>query len=456
MKTCFLITTFLSGGLVSAIELNNADTEVDTVVIDTTYGVQLTQAAAPIPFKNFRYPFLDESENVTFIGNDPYLYGQAKQGNGIYRSYADGRIESLVSQDDPSPDDGKPIGAIMGLRTDFKSFVFHRGYDAGTGIYGSFDGGPLVTVASRSTKAPGYSTNFDWVWYADVCEDLVVFNGTPKAEPDWINGLYLYRHSSGQTTRLLDTTQTVSVVGNSRLGNLSYQPRIDATWLVFSASRQGDGDGKIPPKKGIFGWPVTDGGNLDGMFALDRLQVLAPVGMEIPESGGLPLTSASNPMTSNGLMAVVAGSHALGEDEELPKWQAICIRTTDGVWHNPVDTNTVNPILKDGSYFTGFSKWVGMQDGKVIFLADGPNNYQAVYIYDVASDSLYFIADTNVRIGDKKVVSFEHSGHPLVGKRLALMIRFSDASSGEYLATLPKLPTKAFRKKASVPAITEH
>lgn len=447
---CFapiLAAAIITGGTASAIELRDAGTEVDTVVIDTTYGVQITPASAPIPFKSFRYPYLDEKENVTFIGNDPFLFGQAEQGNGIYRSYAaDGRIESLVSQDDPAPDDGKPVGAIMGLRTDFKSIIFHRGADWGTGIYGRFNGGPLVTVAGTGTRVPGMDANFKWFWYADVSEDLVVFNATPRIDPEWINGLYLYRHSQRKVTRLLDTTVPVPAADGARLAGLSYQPRLDKDWLVFSASRWISAEKVDPQPKGIFGWKVVPGGNPDHLFALDKLQVLAPLGMEIPESGGLKLTSASNPMTSGGTLAVTAGSHVEGETEELPKWQAILVRTSDGIWHNPVDSNTLNPILNDGSFFTGFSKWVGMQDDKVIFLPEGPDGYQAVYLYDVKADLLYFIADTRLNIQDRKITSFESSGHPLVGQRLALMIRFADGSSGEYLATLPKLPTKVTRK----------
>jgi hypothetical protein len=110
-----------------------------------------------------------------------------------------------------------------------------------------------------------------------------------------------------------------------------------------------------------------------------------------------------------------------------------------------VDTNTLNPILNDGSCFTGFNKWVGVDEGEVIFRAYG-ENYEAVYIYHVASDVLCFVADTRMKIHDKQVTSFETSGHPLVGNRLALMIHFSDGTAGEYLATLPKLPTQAVRK----------
>jgi hypothetical protein len=441
-----LIVAWAGLYVADGIELRNAETEVDTTVVDTAYGVQIKPVEAAIPFKNFRYPFVDDRENVLFIGNDPFRYTPAVKGNGIYRSYAaDGRIESLVIQDDPAPDDGLPMGAILGLRTDFRSYVFHRGGDSGTGIYGSFNGGPLVTVAGLKTVAPGIGVNFGWFWYADVCGDLVVFNGSPQTSDDWVNGLYLYDHAKQKLSCLLDTTRAVPAAGGLRLAEISPQPRLDKSWLIFAACSATDAAGDQVAKKGYFGWQVTEGGNPEEMFALERLKVLAPIGMEIPESGGLPLTGGSNLMSDEGLIAVAAGSDVDGKKGGIPRWQAICIRTPDGIWHNPVDTNTLNPILNDGSCFTGFNKWVGVDEGKVIFRAYG-DSYEAVYIYDVASDALYFVADTRLTIHDKEVTSFEISGHPLVGKRLAMMIHFSDGTAGEYLATLPQLPTEPVRK----------
>ena len=430
---------------VGGIELRDAETVVDTTVIDTDYGVQIQPAGASIPFKNFRYPFVDDHENVLFIGNDPFRYTPAIKGNGIYRSYAaDGRIEALVIQDDPAPDDGRPMGAILGLRTDVRSYVFHRGGDSGTGIYGSFNGGPLVTIAGLKTVVPGIGVNFSWFWYADVCGDLVVFNGSPQTQDGWVNGLYLYDHSRKKLSCLLDTNRAIPAVGGIRLGEISPQPRLDKSWLLFAASSYTDAAGDQISKKGYFGWQVTEGEDPEKMFSLERLKVLAPMGMEIPESGGLPLTSGSNLMSDGGLIAVAAGSNTNGTKGGIPNWQAICVRTTDGVWHNPVDTNTLNPILNDGSYFTGFNKWVGCDDGKVIFRAYG-KNYEALYVYDVASDALYFVADTRLMIHGKHVVSFETSGNPLVGNRLAMMLYFADGTAGEYLATLPKLPTQVVR-----------
>ena len=80
----------------------------------------------------------------------------------------------------------------------------------------------------------------------------------------------------------------------------------------------------------------------------------------------------------------------------------------------------------------------------MIFRAYG-KNYEALYVYDVASDALYFVADSRLMIHGKHVVSFETSRNPLVGNRLAMMLYFADGTAGEYLATLPKLPTQVVR-----------
>lgn len=429
-----------------AAEFHGAEAVIDEVVADTETLVPLRKVAAPIPFENFRYPFVDDEENVLFIGNDRYTYG-ARMGSGIFRSQAsDGRLDALVMEDDPAPDDGMPMGLILGLQTDRRSFVFHRGPDRGSGIYARFGSGPLVTIAGRNTPVPGTSGRFKWFWYADIWEDLVVFNGTPESTGQPVNGLYLRKRDEENPRCLLDSSQAVAVAGGGELCQLSYQPRIDGSWLVFSANRSAGDPGGVMPGRGILGWPVSEGGDPETMFARDRLQVLAPFGMPIPESDGLPLTSAPNPMVDQGLVAVVAGSDATNPMEESPAWQAICIRTPDGKWHNPVDVNTLIPGRNDGCRFTGFNKWLAIHDGKVVFLGHGPDGYTAVYIYDTLKQHLYFVADTTWKVDGKMIVGFEIGRHPMVGQRLALTIRFSDRTSGQYLATLKGLPAPMVRQ----------
>lgn len=429
----------------AASSLQDAAATIDEVVADTDTPRPLRKVAAPIPFENFRYPFVDDAENVLFIGNDSYTYG-ATRGNGIYRSNAaDGRLDVLVAEDDPAPDDGKPMGIILGLQTDRRSFVFHRGPDRGKGIYARFGDGPVIAIANAATPVPGANANFSWFWYADIWDDLVVFHGTMESSDNSVSGLYLYQHESKTLRRLVDSTQPVPAAGGSTLSHLSYQPRIDGSWLVFSANQKSPGSAGRNEGRGILGWPLTEGGDPATMFALDRLQVLAPFGMEIPETDGYPLTSAPNPVVGDGLIAVVGGSDPKDLMNERPDWQAICIRTPDGKWHNPVDTYTQIPLRDDGALFTGFNKWIAVQNGKVIFRAHGPGGYQAVYIYDPATNQLFFVADTTWQLENKRIVGFEIGRYPMVGQRLALMIRFADQSSGEYLATLSGLPVTPVR-----------
>ena len=403
MKTNFPLIAF---GLVfvqmnaQAIELGIAETEVDSLVVDTEYGVQISQASAPVPFKNFRYPFVDQDENILFISNDHFRYNPAKKANGIYKSFAsDGRLECLVVQDDPAPDDGAPMGKILGLRTDSKSFSFNRGSDFGKGIYASFNGGPLVTVAGRKTIAPGRNHSFHSFHYADIWEDRVVFNGTPILDQEWVNGLFLYDHGTKDIRELVTNKEPVAVAGGSELWWLSEQPFLNGDWLLFSASRSADCIGNKSEKgtKGLLGWKIEPGVRPDLNFSKAKLRILAPFGMEIPESGGLALTSLSSPVENSGIIAVLAGNNPPEKYGTPPTYQAVTFRTEDGVWRNPIDTNTLNPILNDGSYFTSFNKWLTTQDKRIIFIANGPNNYEAVYIYDIERDILFFVADTRLR-----------------------------------------------------------
>lgn len=446
IRACLLASVLVTMPGAFADELHDGVTTVDEIVADTETEMPLRKVAAPIPFENFRYPFVDDAENVLFIGNDRYSF-RAKNPGGIFRSQAaDGRLDPMVLESDPAPDDGKPMGLILGLQTDRESFVFHRGPDRGTGIYARFGNEPLTTIAGLATMAPGASSLFDWFWYADVHDHRVVFHGTPQSKLDHPGGLYLYNHRTRGLRRLVDGSVPVPSADNSRFADFSYQPRIDASWLVFSANRLAADGTTILPGRGILGWPLDDTDEPEDPFAIERLQILAPFGMEIPFSGGLQLTAAPNPCGHDGIIAVVGGSDAEDPLNERPSWQSILVRTADGVWHAPVDTNTLIPGREDGAVFTGFNKWIAVQDGRVVFRAYGPG-YEAVYLYDVVKRRLYFVADSDWLVDDKTIARFEIGRYPMVGSRLALMIAFRDGTSGVYLSTLHGLAEHEAHRK---------
>lgn len=431
---------------VVATEVQDANAAVDEVVIDTSYRVPLVKQ--PMPFENFRYPFFDNDGSVLFIGNDFFTFG-ARENSGIYRSNADGTLEVLATQDQPSPDDGQPIGIFMGLQTDFKSVLFHRGPDRGVGIYGWFEGGPLTAVANTKTLVPGSLAPFAWFWYGDVNNGLVVFTAAQRIEENDQIGLYFYRHRDRKIWTLLNEKTPVPALAGKPLTRLAYQPRLDSSWIVFSA------DEADTARRGIFGWSLQQpAGNAlpeEALTSIDKLQILAAPGMEIPESGGRILTQAPNPVVENGVVAVRGDfnkEQSPNKRDHSADYAAILVRTPDGIWKNPIDTDTLIPGRSDGATFTGFNKWLSLANGRVIFRAYGPRGYEAIYLYAVAEEKLFFVIDTLREIDGKQVRGYEVSTKPMNGDRLAFMARFTDGSSGEYLATLPGLavqPTRAPR-----------
>lgn len=435
LSTCALSFLAMTAITLSGPTLHDGEAVVDEVVADTDTEAPLRKVAAPIPFENFRYPFVDDGENVLFIGNDHYTFG-AKTSGGIYHSdAADGKLTPVVLETDPAPDDGRPMGVILGLQTDRESMVFHRGPDRGLGIYARFAAGETEAIAHRGTKVPGWDHSFDWFWYADIFDNRVVFHGTSNGPEEVISGLYL--SEDGSLTRLIDNSMKVHAAGGARLDSFSYQPRMDSEWLVFAASPVANSsDGKSTP--GILGWKYSGKAATD--FTIQNLQLLAPFGMELPESGGRLMTTANCPVVQDGIVAVVAGSCPEGSASESTQWQSLCIRKTDGEWICPMDTNTRIPFHAAGASFTGFNKWLSIQQGKVIFRGFGPEGYEAIYAYDVDSERLYFVTDNRVLLDGKSIRSFEVGRHSMVGQRLALMIRFADTTSGQYLATMHALP----------------
>ncbi len=425
----------------SAQTVVDAKSEVDERIIDTSALVPLEKVAAPIPFKNFRYPYLNARGDVTFIGNDIYTGNVAKNNNGIYRSSATGSLKALAKQEDLAPDDRREFGAILGLQIDPETddMVCHRGIDHGQGIYGIIDHQPLKCIAGLGTPAPDFDGPFKWFWYADIWTGWVVFNATVQKDNPWIHGLYLWNKSADQIWRVVDTNQTVPAA-NGRIGHLSPQPRLDKDWLVFSANRL-DAKGEPEVGRGVLGLAAKHWNQGKPDLAPEHLQVLAPFGMIIPGSKDQVMTAAPNPLCRDGIIAFVAGSDLADPREESPEaYQAVCLRVGEGPWVCPLDTSTLIPGRPDGTVFTGFNKWLAISSGRVFFRAYGPGGYEAIYAYDPAAKIVYFIIDTLRQIDGKQPKGFEISTSPVLGNRIALMVKFKDQTAGEYLATMPGIP----------------
>jgi hypothetical protein len=448
MKTSALILTAAiahhASPLFAQAELRDAMTQLDEHVIDTTFEIPLEVLSERFPFKNFRYPFVDQHGRAMFIGNDWFKFTTAKHHNGIYESTPDGVLTPLATQDMIVDKDGDPLGSILGLRTDFESIVFHRGDNVGRSLMGLIRGGPLRELVGTQTIAPGANVPFKSFLYADIQRNWMIFNGTTNTKP-WIHGLYHLDVDTGKLIRLIQNDHYVPALGFTP-GNFSWQPDLDTDWLVFGAHQLDEKAEVCLPARGILGWRIdVEAGNPEEQFSIDRMELLAPFGMEIPESGGLVLHWANNPVTDGDLVAVAGGYDPEDHLSKQPAYQAILIRTPNGVWHNPIDTNTIIPGHPDGAVFESFNQWIALTDGKLVFIGKGPVGYEAIYIYDTKDAGLYFVIDTNRPIAGRKPIGLETSSAPLVGQRLSFMARFDDGTSGIFRATLPGLKVKPVR-----------
>jgi hypothetical protein len=115
---------------------------------------------------------------------------------------------------------------------------------------------------------------------------------------------------------------------------------------------------------------------------------------------------------------------------------------------NIVDNCTEIPGRTD--CFAWFSKWLAADDKQVVFRGRSADGFEGLYLYRPETDRLYTITDTTHPIEGRGVISYELSSRPVVGNRIAVMVRFADGGFGEYLASMPGLPvTKLVRHPAA-------
>lgn len=448
MKPLFL-TFLLASPLTAQIEsFEDSRAFVDEIVADTDFLIPLSELGTNIPFSNFRYPYIDRDKNVLFLANDWFKGASARNHNGIYYSRSSGELESFLKQEKQLPD-GTTVGSLLGLRTDFKSYVVHRGDNRGKClIAGTFNSPPEVVV-DQNTLAPGRNKKFELFSYADVQDQWIAFNGTTGTGDYWYHGLYLHSTQDQSLIELIDNDGDLPRFG-SRLGNFSRQPEMDEDWLVFAANRLDPQAKNCLPGRVILGWPmpkkIDSSFQAQEHFSLSHLEVLFRQDQLIPESGGARLHYANNPSVNDGIIAVVGGYDPEDHMSQDPDYRCLLIRNTDGEWINPIDTDTLMPGRESKGFITSINQWVGNQSGSLVFIAEGADDYQALYLYQVASETLFFIIDSDTPVVSKKVTSFEVSGHPLVGKSLSFMARFEDETSGLYLAALPGLKVTTERR----------
>ena len=137
---------------------------IDTVVADTQTVPPvnpLQPLRAQVPFKGFRYPLVDEAENVTFITDDATV-GQQGLHHGIYRSEAaSNALKAVVLPTDTIPGTAYPFECLRGIQPAERGsdFVFNAtSRQGGRGLF-VWSAGKVTQVArTGDTVLPGEKT----------------------------------------------------------------------------------------------------------------------------------------------------------------------------------------------------------------------------------------------------------------------------------------------------------
>ncbi len=367
---------------------------IDTVVADTATAAPanpLAPLAAPVPFQGFRYPHVDDAENVTFIADDPVYApaGASKGQHGIFRSFAaDGHLQTLVSQDDLIPGTDGKFTLIRGLQPDEHGadLVFNATGDShvGEGFY-LWSGGKVTTVArSGTTVLPGDAAPLSAVAWGALHAGRVLYVADNAARRPV---LVLHDVKTGADRVLLRDGDPVPGHPGEAFHYLAHQDWLGASSVVFRAGTM-DHDAadpigkKKPGRSGLYGWFNV---RWDDPATLDpaRLVTLADTDTPLPGFDGERFTDFRSAPVQEGLVAFEAGGDA---------GKGMYFSRDGGPVRAIVDSETKLPGLFRGK-FQEFGIWTAVVKNGVVFTAQAAGGFVGVFLYRADQDMLYVLAD---------------------------------------------------------------
>jgi len=393
---------------------------VDETVADSPPPASsLEPAANQIPSAEFRYPAVDELENITFIVDPP-------NSHGIYRSDPlNRRLTELVTSKVTSlPGSGATVDFIRGLVTNGTDFVFNAtDSQHGRGLYFWRDGRLRAIARTGDPVAPGSSARFVRIEYGALLGDSVLFS----AKADDGGSLLLRDVETGSSRTLVHTGMPVPGRPEAKFDTIAPVNWIDENDLVFRASAvppPAGGDGPASPL-GIYGWFGCGPG-----YPLRDLRTIADGATPIPGLDGRRFTNFHSAPVQNGLVAFVGdgrGSKGVYFSDANAKEKAPRVI---------VDTETRLPSLFQGT-FQDFGWYPSLVGGCVIFTARAGHGYAGVFLYNPGIDKLFRLVDSHQAIGGKTPSGFAIAGEVMVRNRFAIAATFPDGTTGVYLATIP-------------------
>ncbi len=411
---------------------------IDTVVADTATNApadRLAPLAAPVPFKEFRYPLVDDAQNVTFIADDP-VYGPKEGQHGIFRSFAaDGQLRTLISQADPIPGTDQAFSILRGLQPDERGedFVFNATGAHDRGLF-LWSGGKVTAIARMGvTVLPGDAAPLSDVHWGALHAGRILYVAEDAAKR---HVLVLHDVTTGAVRVLLRDGDPVPGHADETIHYIAHQNWLDATSVVFRAGTV-DEDAAVASDKtgrgrsGVYGWFNV---RWDDPATLDpaRLVTLADTDTAMPAFGDERFGEFYSTPVRGGLVAFEANG---------AKGRGLYYSRDGGPVRAIVDNETKLPGLFRGK-FRSFGVWPAAVANGVVFTAQA-EGFAGVFLYRADQDKLYLLADNRAPLEGKHINGFEIGSRPIVGNRFALTANFGGGGFGVYLATVP---AHAFRR----------
>ena len=373
-------------------------------------------APLPVPTKlsNFRYPFLQEDGSVIFIAND-HLKPPDKEGReGVFKIEANDRVSSLTSAGEGFVNSPEKVAGVWGLRVAGGRAVFRAALESGQAGIALWENGRTYLLAS-SGGPEGWSE----FGYPDISQDVIVFSAARKDTGKSLFAIDLA--AADRAPRAIVPGGTPMPDSNGlKFEHFSAQQAADGKDAVFRAYSDDYWRGPEPKAAGAFRKEAF-GKEAPKKIADMRTQVPgAPVG----KTFSYHLDSA---VPRNGYTVIANQTDGL---------QGIYLAAPDGKISLIADTNTAIPELFAGP-FTGFSKWISNCHPWILFVGRA-EDYVGLFALKADKEELYLLADSRMNFDGKKITGAEVSNAAKVGDKVALMLEFSDGSSGVYVATFGK------------------
>lgn len=376
----------------------------------------LAPVVIPTKLSNFRYPFLQDDGSVIFIAND-HLKPADKEGRaGIFKIDANDRITTLTSAGEGFINSVGKVASVIGLKVAGGRAVFRVSLDNNDYGIALWENGRSMMLAAASGPE-----GLDDFGYPDISDDIVVFSAKPK---DSERSLYAVDLRSSDRRAVAVVPNGTPIPGSDGLtfvafADSQFADGKDVVFRAYSAVPQTFG-GIIPPGSGVFRKP-----------AFSRDSPMKVVDTSTPVPGAAEGQTFDHYIASaiprNGYTALTSGTRGR---------QGIYLASPGGKIDLVADTNTAIPDLFEGT-FTGFSKWVSNCDPWIVFIGLA-EKYLGLFALNRESNVLYLLTDSRVNFDGKSIVGAEVSNSAKIGNKVALMLEFSDGTSGVYIATFGK------------------